>query len=205
MPGKNLRSIHGESLVRNALRKAVLSSAFDHIVLSSDDPSILAEARGLNVIALPRSAGNATDTATSEAVLTEVLEHFGLTDGMLAMIQCTTPFLSISDITKAAALQQKNRPCTVVSGYAESSHHWVLSGNDALKPVGDSGKLRQPRQSAKDRIFVENGGIYITDIGDFLTSGNRFNGRVLPLVMEKSASIDIDDEQDIVLAMGKNI
>lgn len=197
LPGKNLRAFRGESLVRAALRKAVECDAFDQVVLSSDDDAILAQAEGLPVITLKRSPDTATDTATSEAVLAEVLNALGMQTGTLAMIQCTTPLLQTGDIAAAMALQIQNAPCSVVSGYAGSLHHWVLSPDGGLTPVGNSRSLRRPRQGAKDRIFVENGGIYITDISAFLSSGNRFNGRVIPYLMDEARSIDIDTEKDL--------
>lgn len=197
LPGKNLRAFRGESLVRAALRKAVECDAFDHVVLSSDDDAILAEAEGLAAITLKRSSDTASDTATSEAVLAEVLNALDVREGTLAMIQCTTPLLTAEDIATAMALQMQNAPCSVVSGYAGSLHHWVLSADGRLTPVGYSGSLRRPRQGAEDRIFVENGGIYVTDTAAFLASGNRFNGRIIPYVMDEACSIDIDSEQDL--------
>jgi N-acylneuraminate cytidylyltransferase len=187
-------------MVRAALRKAVSSGIFDLIVLSSDDKAILNEAEGLAVTALRRNKSNASDTATSESVLVEVLNALAVQSGTLAMIQCTTPLLTANDIIAAMALYVKNSPCTVVSGYVDSPHHWVLSADNGMVPVANSGFKRRGRQEAEERIFVENGGIYVTDVAAFLESGNRFNGTVIPYFMDQARSFDIDTEYDLEMA-----
>ena len=197
LPRKNLRMFRGESLVRAALRKAVESRSFDRVVLSSDDDEILAEADGLDVIRLRRSAQSASDSATSESVLEEVLQALKMEFGTLAMIQCTTPLLTAEDISAAVALYSDNIPCSVLSGYSCSLHHWLIEKGGTLSPVRGSYKLRRPRQCSSEKIFVENGGIYITDTAAFLKSGNRFNGRLIPYLMDEARSVDIDTEIDL--------
>ena len=203
LPGKNLKFIDGETLVRAALRKAVESTEFDRVVISSDNDAILAEGQFGDVICHRRSTATASDTATSEAVLQEVLDSLGVTSGLLAMIQCTTPLLNRVDISAAVALADRPENCTVMSGYAGGLHHWVLCTDGTLSPIGERGSLRQPRQGARNRIFVENGGIYVTNIAAFRKSGNRFNGRVIPYVMDEARSIDIDTEADLARARAR--
>jgi CMP-N-acetylneuraminic acid synthetase len=198
LPGKNLKCVNGETLVRLALCKALASDMFDRVILSSDSSAILAEGELDGVTCCRRSAATASDSATSESVLEEVLDTLNIYSGMIVMIQCTTPLLTQEDISAAVELADRPEICTVVSGYADSLHHWVLFSDSSLIPISESGDLRGPRQSAQNRIFVENGGIYVTDIKTFLKSGSRFNGQVIPYLMDEADSIDIDTESDLI-------
>ena len=202
LPGKNLKRINGETLVRFALRKAVECGLFDRIILSSDSDAILAEGQLDGVRCCRRSVATATDVATSEAVLEEVLDSLNISIGQITMIQCTTPLLTQEDIAAAINLADRPEICTVVSGYADSLHHWVLRRDGSLMPISNSRDLRKPRQNSQNRIFVENGGIYVTDINALLKSGNRFNGQIIPYLMDKADSIDIDTEADLIEAQG---
>ncbi|MCF7993479.1 MAG: acylneuraminate cytidylyltransferase family protein [Chromatiaceae bacterium] len=195
-PGKNLKVFSGETLVASAVRKAIKSKAFDRVVLTSDDVAILSEGYAAGAICHQRSAAASSDCATSEDALLEVLRSMRVGEGTVAMVQCTTPLISAEDIAACVALAESEPVCSVVSGYAASLHHWLLRPDGTLVPVGGSENLRQPRQRVGDRIFVENGGIYVTDVASFLKSGNRFNGVVIPYLMEEMYSVDIDSEMD---------
>lgn len=200
LPGKNLKRINGETLVAAALRKAVASAAFDQVILSSDSEAILAEGEIDGVLCHRRSAETASSTATSEAALEEVLDSLDFTSDIIAMIQCTTPLLTRDDIYAATDMADRPEICTVVSGYAASLHHWLLHPDNSLAPIDSSGDLRKPRQSAQNRIFVENGGIYVTKTAALRKSGSRFNGRVIPYLMDQGSSIDIDTYADLARA-----
>ena len=200
LPGKNLKRINGETLVGAALRKAVASTSFDQVILTSDSDAILAEGEIEGVFCHRRSAATASSTATSEAALEEVLDSLDFTSELVAMIQCTTPLLTRDDISAVIDMADRPEICTVVSGYAANLHHWLLHSDNSLAPIDASGDLRQPRQSAQNRIFVENGGIYVTKTEAFRQSGSRFNGRVIPYLMDQGSSIDIDTYADLVRA-----
>ncbi len=116
------------------------------------------------------------------------------------MIQCTTPLITPDDIAGAVELADRPETCTVVSGYAASLHHWLLSPDDSFTPIGGSGDVRKPRQSAQNRVFVENGGIFVTKAKAFRESGNRFNGQIIPYLMDEVSSIDIDTYADLARA-----
>ena len=70
---KNLARLGGRTLVRRALDTALAAGCFDTVALSSDDPEILDEAEGLEVLALRRPPALSTDTARSFDVVREAL------------------------------------------------------------------------------------------------------------------------------------
>lgn len=201
LPGKNLMRIGDETLVRAAVRKAIEADTFDTVVLSSDDEEILAEGAIPGVTCLRRSESASTDAATSEMVLLEVLDQLEVYAGVLSLMQCTTPMLSVHDIVCCVNMQAATEKGTVIAGYTQSVHHWIIRSDGRMRPIGSSGQLRRPRQSSGERIFIENGGIYVTDVAAFRRSGSRFNNTIVPYEMEEERSIDIDSEWDLQRAV----
>ena len=62
-PRKNLARLGGRTLVRRALETALAAGCFEMVALSSDDDEILAEAEGLDVVALRRPPEISTETS----------------------------------------------------------------------------------------------------------------------------------------------
>src|SRR5437867_10217739 len=75
VPRKNLAVLGGRTLVRRALETALAAGCFERVALSSDDDEILAEANGLDVVALPRPAELATETSRAGDVALHALEE----------------------------------------------------------------------------------------------------------------------------------
>src|SRR5690242_739681 len=73
VPRKNLARLGGVTLVRRALERATAAGCFATVALSSDDEEILAEAAGLDVVALLRPQELATGTALARDVALHAL------------------------------------------------------------------------------------------------------------------------------------
>jgi CMP-N-acetylneuraminic acid synthetase len=52
----------------------------------------------------------------------------------------------------------------------------------------------------KQKIFVENGGVYAFSIKQFHKTKNRFSENIIPYIMTKRDSIDIDTHDDLFIA-----
>jgi len=201
LKGKNLLELGGKPLVQRALDVAIASKVFSKVILSSDDSKILAAGAKTLALIHKRSKLNSNDRSTSEDSICEVLADYGIEQGTCCLMQCTTPFISTGDLKEIARLASQNPLSTIVSGYVEDPHHWSLFENlKYLEPVFDVSKTREPRQTNKMKIFVENGGVYVFAIPEFLVRRNRFMDTIVPHVMPKSRSVDIDTIEDLDLA-----
>ena len=201
IPGKNLQVLGKEPLVTRAVRIALESGGFNRVIVSSDDHIILKAIESVGGETHLRSKVTSTDTATSEESVLEVLSDCKVTTEKCFLRQCSTPFVSKRDLINILELSNRHPLDSVVSGYLESVHHWVYSENDEyVTPIGDSSLVRVPRQSKVSRIFVENGGGYCFPREEFETTKNRFIGEVVPYLMDKWDSIDIDVQKDLDIA-----
>ena len=97
-------------------------------------------------------------------------------------------------------LAQKHPDSTVVSGYLQSIHHWFYRDKiTPLSPIDDVVLKRGPRQR-DENVVIENGGAYVFPIEGFIEKGSRFMSKVMPYVMEKYDSTDIDTNIDLNVA-----
>ena len=90
IPGKNLRSIAGRPLYTWSLEAALESECFDRIFVASDSVAIRDDARarfGSRIEVIDRAPENATDTASSESVMLELLSRVEC--DVLTLIQAT--------------------------------------------------------------------------------------------------------------------
>ena len=78
LPGKNLHPVLGRPMLEWVITAALDSRrvAADDLIVSSDDPAILACASGNGVVALERPAALAADDVWTEPVLRHAVEHW---------------------------------------------------------------------------------------------------------------------------------
>jgi len=197
---KNLQELDDIPLVRRTTEVALESKIFDDLIVSSDDPEILAAIDCLPVKQHVRSEATSADAARSEDALLEIFNDNQINSGHCFLLQCTTPFITKFDLRKVYEIILNCPQHSVVSGYLESIHHWIYDDvNGDVKPITDDMIARGPRQSSS-RLFVENGGIYAFPVAEFLKSNSRFCETTIPYVMSKHRSIDIDTLVDFEFA-----
>ncbi len=96
LPGKNLRTIAGRTLVEGAVQSGQDATLIDRVVVSSEDQTILAEAERLGVLAIRRPDDLADDAAPMLGVLRHaMLSAERLCGGLVDVVVClqpTTPF-----------------------------------------------------------------------------------------------------------------
>jgi CMP-N-acetylneuraminic acid synthetase len=206
LPGKNLATIGGRTLVRIALETALVCRRLDAVALSSDDPAILAEAAGLGGV---ESVSRPADLATAQALAHDVVVHalqalegrgLGPFDAV-ALIQCTSPFTTPEDVDDTVALLERTgagsavsvtRVASDVNPYAMKR----LDGDRLLPLIGDHGE-----RPARDLppLYVRNGSVYASRRAT-IERGTLLSGDVRGHVMPRERSIDVNEALDLAFA-----
>ena len=202
VPRKNLARLGGKTLVRRALETAVAAGCFDSVVLSSDDPEILAEAEGL-AAAVRRPAELATNTALVGEVALHVLH--ALDDPQrpfeaLAIVQPTAPFTAPEDVAGVVELLARSGAESAVSVVpAPASHHPLklkrLEG-DRLLPFLEDDRLTPSHELPP--LWIRNGSVYAfrRDVVERGLEAEDVRGYEMPA----ERSLDIDTAQDLAFA-----
>lgn len=203
VPGKNLARLGGSTLVRRALETALEARCFGVVALSSDDDEILAEADGLDVVALRRPAELATATSLARDValhaLRELDEPYGPFDAV-AIVQCTSPFTAPEDVAGTVALlEQTGAESVVTVARAEAAHHTLklkrLEG-DRLLPYLEDDRLAPSHELPA--LWVRNGSVYAfrRDVVERGLEADDVRGYEMP----QERSFDIDTARDLAFA-----
>jgi CMP-N-acetylneuraminic acid synthetase len=203
VPRKNLAVLGGKTLVRRALETAVAAGCFAVVALSSDDDEILAEADGLDVVALRRPAELATATARAADVVRHALA--ALDDpatpfDAVAIVQATSPFTASEDVAATVELLERSGAGSAVSVVrVDAALHPAklkrLEG-DRLLPFLEDDRLTPSHELPP--LWVRNGSIYAfrRDVADHGLETDDVRGYEMPA----ERSFDIDTPRDLALA-----
>lgn len=204
VPSKNIKLLNGKPLIQYTIDAALALFPSNDVLVSTDDPSIVAIAESLGVgVPFIRPAELATDEASSYSVIDHALE---MVDGTrnydtLVYLQPTSPLRTSLHIREAIDLFEKEKPDMVVSvKETDSNPYYVLFEED------DSGYLQKSKDGNFTRrqdcppVFEYNGAIYIVNIEAYRRLGTFNFRRKRKYVMSRETSVDIDTPLDWTVA-----
>lgn len=194
IPGKNLKPLNGTPLCSYVINAALQSELTDEIWVSSEDDVIRSFVKATHPSVKLRVRPNefATDTASTESVIFDFLNHVCLDDqDRLLLIQATSPMLSSRDIDRAINQLDRSRNKSLVSGTILKRFFWDTSGHPQNYDVNV-----RPRRQDFTGVFMENGALYISTVSEILKNKNRIGLPAELFVMEEKAAIEIDEITD---------
>ncbi len=192
IPGKNLRAIAGRPLYTWSLEAALDSGCFDTIYVASDDAAIRADAEaryGARIEVVDRDPANATDTASSEAVMLELCAKVEC--DVLSLIQATSPLTRAEDFRAARARFEHEQLDSLLTGVELKRFFWRHDGQ-AL----NYDPARRPRRQDFAGTVMENGAFYFTRRQLLDATGVRLGGRIGVHVMHEECAAELDEPAD---------
>lgn len=193
IPNKNMREMAAKPLIQYTIEAAINSGIFHKIIVTSDSDEILNFASNFGLILSKRPSNLSTDESSSFDVITYEIKNNDIKqDDMICLLQPTSPLRSSQHIKDAYDLFKNNREKSVI-GFREANEkiEWVykFDRNDIQPLIDDT---PHQRQNFKNTYLVINGAIYFSTVKEFLKSGGFFSKKIIPFVMNKNDSIDID-------------
>lgn len=203
---KNIRKLAGKPLVAWSIESALKAYMVDKVVVSTEDTEIAAVARDYGAEIHWRSQENARDDVHAIYAVLECLNFYekgGIIIKNTAMLLATSPLRTHLDIDTAFTLLEQKECDSVVSvskfDKPISSLRW-LDENGCMQPVVSVDKFEVQRQDIKRPLFLVNGSIFISTPEHLKKTKSFHQGRVVPYVMGKNISVDINDCADWALA-----
>lgn len=191
---KNIQPVAGRPLIAWTIDQAIHSLLVDRVVVTTDHNEIAKVASHCGAEVFWRSLETATDTATTESALLEVLERFGIDGGVALLLQATSPIRQSDDIDRAIQLLWMESADSVFSAREVEGYTWQLR-NGNVTP----NHRRMPRQQHTEATIEENGSIYVFKVKPFLSVRDRICGKSVPYLMHPLDSFQIDEAADIPL------
>ncbi|ATZ24882.1 N,N'-diacetyllegionaminic acid synthase [Streptomyces lavendulae subsp. lavendulae] len=203
VPGKNTAPVGGIPLVARAVRACRAAPTVTDVVVSTDSPAVAAAARAAGAAVVTRPAALSGDTASSEAALLHALDSFeelhSLTVDVLLLVQCTSPFLTPSDVESVAAAVASGAADTALTAAPFHGFLWRTEPDGRGAGVNHEAAYR-PRRQDRPAELLETGAAYAMDAAGFRTARHRFFGRTLPVPADPARVLEIDDPHDLARA-----
>lgn len=207
---KNIKKLAGKPLLFYVLRAAKKSHFLTDLVVSSEDPEILAVAKkfGGEGVVLKRPIELAQDDTLDVPVLKHAILameakkkiHYDL----VVMLHATTPLLRTEDIDGCIEKLMKTDADSVVSVYKVADAHPIKMKkivNDKLLPYIDNfNEDTTVRRQDLPPIYRRNAGIYVSKRKIIMDNGRVWGDDVRPFLMPEERSVDINSLLDFYFA-----
>jgi CMP-N-acetylneuraminic acid synthetase len=199
LPRKNVLPLGGKPLVRWAIDCGRAAQAIDRLVVSSDDPEVLAVAGDLGI---ERPAAFATDTSPAIDYVKHALSVVGGDWDAIVILQPSSPLTLPSDVDATVRLLESSGADSAVT---------VMKVDHAIHPVKlktlDGDRLKAWWEEERGRmaahelpeLYVRNCAVYATR-RRVVEAGAIIGEDCRAVVMPRERSVDINEELDLAFA-----
>jgi N-acylneuraminate cytidylyltransferase len=194
IPGKNLKKLNGLPLCTYAINAALKSEKTDEVWVSTDDEKIInfVKSEFPKVRIRVRPAEFATDSATSESVIFDLIENVGFDPkDQLILLQATSPLVTYRDLDHAILQLEKSSLSSLLSGIEFKRFLWNYKGSPLNYDI-----YNRPRRQDFDGLFLENGAFYISNIETIKRVQNRIETPAELYIMKEETAYEIDEVSD---------
>lgn len=202
IPGKNIYPIAGKPLLNYSVDAAKNARAIDSIWVSTDDREIKSTALAAGACVIDRPAELADDTSLTADMMRHFIEENSLapTD-TLVLLQPTSPLRTAEDIDLAMEKYFEANARLLIS--VEEPEHcllkaFVMNDEGYLEGAFSPEAPFTPRQ-ALPKTYLPNGAIYVVGVDDFIKAQGFPEQSIVPYVMPKERSVDIDNLSDVTV------
>ncbi len=175
------------------------AEGIDEVYVATDCSEIksVVESLGLRKVkTYMREPVNAQDESSSESVMLEFLAKNNFADDdIFILVQATCPLIVGDDFSKALRQYAQDGADSLLSCARLKIFLWSCKG----EPLNYDFQKRPRRQEIKGEL-MENGAFYITSVAALSQFRNRLSGKISIYEMPEYTAIDIDDEDDWVVA-----
>jgi len=201
IPRKNIKLFFGKPILAYSIKAAQQSKCFVEVMVSTDDPKIAAVGKKLGAkVPFLRSAKSASDMASLEDVVLEVLKEYAKIGKLFDNVCCilpTAPFIRPADIKKALSLL--NREKEIVSVFTVTKFNYPIQR--AFKIKDGWLKMQWPeninrRSQDLEPMYHDAGQFYCLKTEKFLKEKRLFSKMSKSLILPGTRVQDIDDLED---------
>lgn len=195
---KNIKPLNGKPLIAYTI-EASLASKLDRLIVSTDCENIASVSKQYGSEVIMRPMHLAEDKTPMLPVLQDVIARLDEQFDAVMTLQPTSPLRSIININHAIDIYCGDKEADSLVSVVKVPHSYMpekLMNLDGKYLTGNNNVTRRQDMTTK---YARNGAAIIITKTEKL-SDYIFGGNILPYVMSKTNSIDIDDIDDWVIA-----
>lgn len=207
IPGKNLKILNGKPLIYYTINEAKKSKYLSRICLSTDSDEIISYCNKMGLDEqYKRPANLSLDDTPSLPVVQDYVKWLEKTEGYkpdyILLLQPTSPLRIVNDIDNSIIKIINSNADSLVS-VVEAPHQFIPESimkieGDYLDPFIK--KDPKTNRQQKPKYYARNGAaIYITTYDCLMNKNSLYGDKILPYIMPKESSVDIDDYFDFEL------
>lgn len=203
---KNIIPLAGQPLIYYSIRAAQECSRIDEVIVTTDSERIAETARQCGAQVVMRPPELAADTAPTEPAMLHALAELKKRDGAYpqyaVLLQPTSPYRRPGALDRCLDIFFETGADSLLTVCESHSFFWKRKGRfgEALYDY-----RRRPRRQDipdKDKLYRENGSIYITKTGVLLKQKNRLGGKIALAPVSEEESYEIDSPMDLRILEG---
>jgi len=203
IPRKNLHPFLGKPLIYWSILAAQESTLIDRILVSTEDPEIAAIASELGAeVPFLRPASLATDDATDYPVIRDCVEKLETNEGLrpevIVQLRPTSPLRPTGLIDEGIQMLIDTPDADSLRVVCEPQNNpykmWRLAGK-FMQPLIETSideAFNQPRQKLPE-AYWQIGTLDVIRTKTIFEKKSLSGSKILPLVVDPSIAIDIDD------------
>ena len=209
IPNKNIANLNGAHLLSYVINAAKNITEIDDFVVTSDSKKYLEIAKIYcdNLILRNRPKNLSNDNTPDIPVLIDALEYVEklLKKKYTHIIQlhATSPLLRAEQLSEALKKFVCSDADSMVSVKSASEIPPIkikkLSNNYLVPAVAGLNELTTSRRQDNKNLYIRNGSFYLLEVKS-LYKGKLWGEKLMPYVMDKYDSIDINDLFDLEVA-----
>ena len=201
---KNIRLFHGKPIIAYAIEECFKSELFSRVIVSTDDVEIaqVVEKFGAEVF-FRRDQEISSDSAPVISVVKELIQTQSLeseSDSICCIFPCT-PLLTYKSLTSSFNILQNN---TVDFVFPVFNSGLPISRSLFINSEGFVEMLNKDFRNTATNLISESlfdaGQYYWAKTNTWLESESILGGRNMPYLITRLSAVDIDNEEDWLLA-----
>tara|TARA_A100001015_G_scaffold321435_1_gene452168 strand:- start:3627 stop:4343 length:717 start_codon:yes stop_codon:yes gene_type:complete len=200
---KNFRPFWGKSLVDWTIETAVQANIFDQIILSSDFIGAEKNAKRYGIQFELRCPELSNDQSASIDVIDSLASQRKLSSRFAALLQPTSPLRTATQVREAyeqfTSIDSPTKSLVSVFDTSDQYRKSLIKIGDFVTCASGLG-LAHGEYSQAQKIFAQNGAIYIVEVEEAIRQRSFIYANCLPFQMDAISSIDIDNWDDFKLA-----
>ncbi len=204
IPRKNIKEFCGKPILAYSIEAALASELFEEVMVSTDDEEIAAIARQYGAkVPFFRSERTASDFATTNDVLREVLERYeemGRSFTTAACIYPTAPFVTARKLRKAAERLESSDADTLIPVVKFSYPPQRAMAIEEGRLIFRHPQYLSSRSQDLVPYYHDAGQFYFFDTAAYRRNGELMTGNVLPFEVSEMEVQDIDNQTDWEIA-----